>query len=58
MEGHSKFPLVTGTSMWTVFKLYWNFAEGTAAKAQGTTAGSTVGAVSYFKAWCGLEAEP
>ncbi len=34
--------------------LYWNFAEGTTAEAQGTTA-TAVGAVGYFEAclWIG-----
>ena len=30
--------------------LYWNLAEGTTAKAQGTAAIS-VGALGYLKAW-------
>ena len=33
--------------------LYWNFAKGTTAKAQGTMA-TAVDAVGYFEAWCFL----
>ncbi len=48
LKGHGNFPLLRGT-LWGKSKFVLNFAKGTTAKAQGTTA-SAVGAVGYFEA--------
>ncbi len=46
LEGARQFSYCKGHSYEENVNLYWNFAKGTTAKAQGTTAV----AVGYFKA--------